>query len=233
MLNHSHLYSFDISIIVEEEDDKPPYCLFASIHLTELTDPKEIWARGMSLLSLYNGLCNLYINPTNGDYPSDLKLNNLYSIKSNHDLTPVNTHEIVQTHPFSTSIPQLNNSDVKSNPLSYYLNLAKTEKDVLNILLQLGNGLDWINLYSILDSLKTFSKIVNRKHFNVIVKNSGYTLADIKAFTGTANNYGLIGVSARHGFMTNPPPAITMSLRESQKLILELCKSYLANTHPK
>ena len=51
-------------------------------------------------------------------------------------------------------------------------------------------------------------------------------MKEIKAFTGTANNYGILGVNARHGELGFGIPKKTLDLIEAQFLVLDLCNSY-------
>lgn len=231
-LSHSNLYGHDICIVCEEEDDRPPYCLFTSPHLSSLNNPEEIWARALTLLSLYNGVANLYCT-INNDYDdtSNQKLVNMFIWDKFIDITPQNKFDIAQSYPFDdTLILDTKFLSIK-NRFAYLINLSKTENDVLHILLQLGNGLEWINLYSIFDSIRTYSKKVNKNHFKNILTDSGYSETDIHAFTGTVNNYGILGVKARHGELGFGVPQKTLNIKESQILILSICKSYMKLTY--
>lgn len=230
VLSNSSLLGLDVSIVCEEEDDRPPHCSFTSPHLTSLSDPTEIWARALSLISLYNGATNLNFNPnTYADTISNIKLTRLYIWETAEDITPQNTEGIVQKFPFCNDVlnGDARNKLIPKDNLTHSIYLARKEEDIRNLLLQLGNGLDWINLYSILDSVKTYSK----KNYNKVLKGAKVTVENVKAFTGTANNYGLIGVSARHGHLAYAIPSKIMTLKESQTLVLALINSYLKLTH--
>ncbi|MBI1836200.1 MAG: hypothetical protein HYR91_02935 [Flavobacteriia bacterium] len=71
----------------------------------------------------------------------------------------------------------------------------------------------------------------SRKYFDIVLKSCNYTRKDVSAFTGVANHFGLIGVLSRHGELKKGIPKDQMSLRESQILILSLCKSFLKSTY--
>lgn len=79
LYSDSRIQSRDFVIITEEEDDKPPYYFMSSPHLNSLNSPEEVWMRGLALLALYNGACNLLYNPMN-EYNSisSLKLQRLF-----------------------------------------------------------------------------------------------------------------------------------------------------------
>lgn len=228
VLSDSYKYGHDLSIVSIEEDDRPPYCYFTSPHLSNLDEPKEIWGRALSLINLYNGASNLNFNPENeiADI-SDLKIVKMFIWENYKDITPFDKDDIIQSYAFDNKVILDEKVLSKTNRNAYLINLAKSKKDILYILLQLGNGLTWINLYSIYDSIKTFSYEIDEKHFESVVTNSGNSIADLKAFTGTANNFGFLGVDARHGELGYGTPKKTLTLKESQKLIISLCNSYI------
>ena len=229
VLNASYAYGHDIAIVREEDDGMNPYCFFTSPHLTNLTDPKEIWARGISLLSLFRGATNLfYYNPLNdSDHLLKIELIELFDWGTNSNTTPHNTYDISQNYPFDDSLLDWYDIMVESNPIAKSIFISKSNDDILNLLLQLGNGWNWINLYSILDSLKTYCATQGKDSFVNILNESGHDESDISAFTGTANNYGLIGVAARHGVKGWTKPKRIVDLKEAQCIIGNLCRSYL------
>ena len=110
IFSKSNEYGHDICI-VREEDDKTPFCYFTSPHLSSLTEPKEIWSRALSLMSLYNGVENLFYNPLlEFSLVSNQKLTEMYIWKTNNKITPYNYEEIAQSFPFDSNL----NLDVKN-----------------------------------------------------------------------------------------------------------------------
>ena len=199
VLSDSYKYGHDLSIVSIEEDDRPPYCYFTSPHLSKLEEPKEIWARALSLITLYNGVSNLNFNPENEiDDISDLKIVKMLIWENHIDITPFDKNDIIESYAFDTKLILDEKRLFKTNRNAYLINLAKSKKDILYILRQLGNGLNWKNLYSIYDTVKTYSIDINNEFFETVVTNSGFTTTDLNAFTGTANNFGILGVDARH-----------------------------------
>lgn len=159
----------------------------------------------------------------------------MYIWEIEKEITPRDYQQIAQTgktFQFDNSLNLDKKKLSKKNIITYLIHLSKTENDILHLLLQLGNGLDWINLYSIYNSVKTYSKGINKNHFNNVLSDSGHTASEVHAFTGTVNNYGILGIKARHGHLGWGTPQNIVSLKESQKLITNLCKSYLKLTHP-
>lgn len=233
--SHSEMLGIDFSIIRLEEDDKPSEFYFTSDHINSLNDPLLIWARGLFLLSLYKGAYHLGINPL-GEYEMESRLQfiRLLDWKTWKNITPFNPHLIVPYASFD--------EDYSARPLHPYgkpeiwriTNLvfhSRSKTDVRTILMQLGNGLDWINLYSILDSVKTFSKKISKKHYNKVLTRAGFTQKGEKKFTGTANNFGLLSTRARHGHLNYTIPSETMNLKEAQDFVIRICNSYLYESH--
>lgn len=240
LLSQSYQDNGDIIVVRDDEDDKPPNCFLTSPHLTELKSPLEIWARALALLQIYNGSNNLVYNP-NREYENyeAQKITDLYIWDKYVKITPKDTFDILPFKPFDDKLIDfplnkiIDPKDklgilkvVKSNRRTHAIYLSKSNDDVRNLLLQLGNGLDWINLYCILDTIKYYSKLINNKFYENILTNANLTNEDVKAFTGTVNNFGLIGLSARHGNLGWSTPARTANLKESRTIILKLVNSY-------
>ena len=244
LLSQSYTNSGDIMVVREDEDNKPPYCSLSSPHLTELEKPVEVWARALALLNIYNGSNNLIYNPHgNFDTYAIQNITGLYIWKTNTNITPNNSIEILPSKPFDINLidyPLDKTTDpnddlgklrmVKSDNRTHAIYLAKTNDDVKYLLLQLGNGLDWINLYCILDTIKYYTDSATGLYQSILTDCS-LTTSDIKAFTGTANNFGLIGISARHGNLGWSTPSRTVDLKEGQSIILKLVNSYLKLKH--
>ena len=244
LLSQSYCFDGDIIVLRLEEDDKPPFCMITSPHLSSLDNPTEIWARSLSLINLYNGSNNLFYNPNSGIDYYNQKITGLYIWETDRDITPNNTIDIIPSEHFDTNLIDYplnkisnpkdkigNMAKIKSDKRTFAIYLAKSNLDVKNLLLQLGQGLEWINLYCILDTVKFYSKLKRNTFFNDILIDSKLTQVDVKAFSGTANNFGLIGFSARHGNMGWTTPVNTVDLKEGQNIILSLTKSYLKLAH--
>lgn len=234
VVSASKRYGHDASI-VDDEHDFGPYCFFTSPHLSNLSDPKEIWARGLFLSSIYNGATNLYyFHPlVESSFQFRIELIELFDWETDENITPVKTYDIEPSISFDTSLLTWHSDLINLNPVAKSMYFAKSNDDVLTLLLQFGNGLEWINLFAILDSIKTFSSQFRDKFYTEVLEHTGYTESDVSAFTGTVNNFKLIGVSARHGLKEKGQgiPNKTYTLAESQNLILSLGNSYLWLRH--
>ncbi len=221
--SHESMNSEEFSIVSIEEDDMPPQYFFFSEYLTDVEDRNEIWGKGLFLLNLYNGAVN--INLVNHDWDSQVKFTRLHNWVTHENLTPTKTQDILPINPFPDNLVTDANEKTKlkkSHFIAYSAFLSKSEKDVQSLLLLAGNKLNWITLYAIYDTLKYYSQ-----QFDNLTTKCGYTQNDIKAFTGTANNFGLLGINARHGELGWGKPTKTMNLQDAKKLILKMAKQYI------
>lgn len=221
--SHDSLNNDEFSIVALEEDDMPPQYFFFSEYLTQLTDRNEIWGKGLFLLNLYNGAVN--INLVNHDWDSQVSFRGLTNWVTRENLTPVNSADILPINPFPTNPITDNAKKAKlknAHFITYSTFLSKSEKDVQSLLLLSGNKLNWITLYAIYDTLKFYSQ-----DFHALITECGYTNNDIKAFTGTANNFGLLGINSRHGELGWGIPTNTMNIQDAKKLILTMTKNYI------
>ena len=231
-----HFDGPDYFIVKHDEDERPPTYSFGSPHLNSLVEPSEIWARGMGLRSLVNGALNLDFNPTNYFFSSSnlLTFSNLYIAKEDRDITPRAYYEIPQSYPYcSVYIQKAFPQDAQ--PVGVRAKAifeSRSNEKIRTLLLQLGNGLDWVNLYSILDTVQTFCKQAGTKEFSKVLKKCSLTDDDVGAFTGTVNNYGVLGVSARHGITKNTkPPKRIATISESQSIVIQIANAYLEMHH--
>lgn len=219
----------DVSIVKLEQDGMAPEFYFTSKHLDDLKDPAEIWAKGLYLLSLYKGAFNIcsYDPFSKYDFENRLSFHRLYIWGEPHNITPRDTHLIVPEDPFTEdkiNTPLLPFEPPDSHFINNSIYKSRKEMKIRNLLLQFGNGLSWVNLYAILDSLETYC---SKNKFSEILSNSGVSKSDLNAFTGVANNFGLLGVIARHGDKQFEEPKKKINLKESQVLILKITLEYL------
>lgn len=222
--SHYDLGSNEISIVEDEDDNRPPEYFFTSEYLTPLTDKEEIWAKGLFLLKLYNGAVN--IDEVNHDWDSSVAFHRLMNWTTYEDLTPAEAHRILPLNPFPSSLVTDETEKEKCKQgrfIKYSIFLSKSEDDVRSLLLLAGNTLNFVTLYAIYDTLNFYLD----KNWDEFVVECGYTKKLIKAFTATANNFGLLGINARHGEKGWGTPTDTLSLEKSKKMILCLTKRYI------
>lgn len=103
--------------------------------------------------------------------------------------------------------------------------LARFDSPSRALLQFLGfNGPTWITLYGLLDFMK------NAGMSDADVANAaGSSVTQLKKFTGTANNFTVLGPFCRHGPKGWIPPANPMTLEDAAKLILPAAKRHLKN----
>ncbi|MFF5382595.1 hypothetical protein [Pedobacter suwonensis] len=223
-------YSPEMTFPEYTDDDKPSYYTFTSEHLNELTDAQEVWARGKFLLAMFKGAHIITYEPVLDNYrAANLNLIRLY--RGDSDITPSNSIHIVPSRTFGTlnTIPLANADEwIANNPVSGMIQAAVNDEKAQNILLQIGFGIDWINLYAILDSIKFYA---GQQGFKDILRVAGYTEKQVKAFKGTVNNFGLLSVDSRHGDLGRGIPNDTMDLIEARSLILALARGYFNVIH--
>lgn len=96
--------------------------------------------------------------------------------------------------------------------------------DAQDALRLLGTGpLDWVNLYRILDYVRSaFGGIDGIEKAGLAAK------SDLKRFTHTANSKTAAGDDARHGPTAQAPPKNPMTLDEARTLIRSILKGWLA-----
>lgn len=226
----SQFYSPEMTFLEYTDDDKPSYYTFTSEHLDELTDPQQIWARGKFLLAMFKGAHITTYEPVLGNYrAANLNLTGLFL--GNLDITPSNSVFIVPSRTFGTlnAIPLANAENwIANNPVSGMIQAAVSDQKAQNILLQIGFGIDWVNLYAILDSIKFYA---GEQGFKDVLRVAGYTTEQVKAFKGTVNNFGLLSVGSRHGDLGRGIPNNTMDLIEARSLILGLARGYFNVIH--
>jgi hypothetical protein len=210
----NYIYNLSIynlnDVCIIEEPDGLTY-LFSSIHLNDVENPQEALKKAYQLTALIDGVS--YLIHENKDEYSPIKLSRIINNETNEsfccDAIPINNIFDVN---FS-----INNNIEPNNVIAVLISLAKTEKFILNLLIFFSQGITYINLYKALDEMKSFLKNNNRT-----TKELGFRDCDISKFKHTANNYEVIGTSARHGTQGNTPPSNTFSLKESKKLITDI-----------
>ena len=221
-----HLPNNDISLLNISDDHIGQRFIFSSVHLNDLHDPDEVYSRGMSLKMLYVGAHNLFYDPLfhfMGDCGFDFK--GLYYSENDIDVTPANVEHLSPSYPFSRTVllkDFKNCPNPYTSPVSALVYLARTNEDVMILLKQLSVGMSWINLYSILDSVKFFFGGKEK-----MKKAAKITDTHLKSFCGTANNHGVLGTNARHGISGYLRPSKVMSLKEARMLIIRICRSYI------
>jgi hypothetical protein len=231
--SQSNKINADINVEVQYDQNDVANYFLTSPHLNMVEEPLEIWETAISLLKIYNGSNLLFYekSPNEGqdNYSSLLQeVKDIYSDKDERIIPiKVKTWDIEYSKtPF--------NKNVIINPIApnftrnYLIRLSTTEIDVFNLLLLLSNGLDWVSLYCLRDTVNYYSREISEAFFKQVNKDANVSSKKYNAFGNTADSFGLIGLSARHGVIKKSTNKLEiLTLAESRSIILSLVKSYL------
>lgn len=230
--NARSVISNHLSLLIEEDDDRPPHYSITSLHLNNLNNPEEVWQKGLALSTLYNGISRLiYFNPLENISICEKVIITDVFLKDDSNYSNITKNDFFQLPPLYPFDKSLNFKDLQIANESKHifvdlLNLSIKDEKIYNLLLQLGVSLDWINLYSILDTIKYLTN-----DFNKLVYLSNYKPNDIDLFTHTSNNFGLLSYFARHGQKGWTQPAKNMNLSTAQDIILKLSTAFFSENH--
>lgn len=230
---------FDNLTLIEFEDfkiqddhlsDFSKYIFVPSI-LDDENDVSQICGKSNFLLKILEGIFYLLNNKKEN---SNIKLNlnsiNLFNWEEEKLIIDIEKN----FKNFLVRIENKNNNfsfkiaeELKNNNLFlYYYYISKHDKSIENLMLLFAYNLDYIYLYNVYDCLKT---IIKKKRFNQFCKINGFSEKDIKRFTATANNYGVIGINSRHGNMNYKLPQATMNIDEAKNMFIKLTNYCLEN----
>lgn len=200
-----HFMSVDVAILVEHEDDRPPYYDFSSPHLNGLTG-SQARQRANELLVLFNGTmrANFGANFRN------------FTIGGGRDL--LSRGPILDDYRDTKPLPAFPD-DVED--LRYYrshweldqtgkeLFLSRIDGHLRYIFLTLGReDLTFSSLYKVMETMKDYLEAKGSKNWKTDLAALGNkTAGDIGDFTYTANKFGVAGYSARHGIDSSFKPA--------------------------
>jgi hypothetical protein len=207
----------DIRIYGVYEDDRPTDYIWSSIHLNEFTDEKMIYERASALNAVFDGA--MYVDIGTSYEPFWNRhvafLDNGWAI-TNFEPNPL-VEPFWQEYVDSTPKPP-------DDFVSKIIHKSRYDKSIREILLFLGvNGLSWISLYAVLDTIK--SEGWNDK---AIIAKKVATAAELNLFGHTANNVAAIGPFARHGNKGQSPPDNPMPHKAAKELILRILKKFIA-----
>lgn len=211
----------DVAIISESEDERLDEFFFTSLHFNDLADAAAVEDRASALKAIFDGA--LYVIGRSG---ADIKLGTLYQYPGEHRVTrPVSVD--VLASPFSAthlSMKIIAQADTPNDhPVARMIFQCRTDDACREILMFIGvNGITWISLYAALDTIK-----YHGWNEDTIVANTSITKNDLGAFTGTANNVGLIGPLARHGERGWRTPSRTMKLDEASEMMRQVIGAFL------
>jgi hypothetical protein len=200
-----HFMSVDVVILVEHEDDRPPYYDFSSPHLNGLTG-SQARQRANELLILFNGTMRAYFGADFHDF----------TIGEGRDLLSrgpiVNDYRDTEPLPaFPDDVEDLRyyRSHWELDKTGQELFLSRTDGHLRYIFLTLGReGLTFSSLYKVMETMKDYLEANGSKNWKADLAALGKkTASDIGDFTYTANQFGVAGYNARHGMDRTFKPA--------------------------
>ena len=227
--NLDRMNSPHFSIFQDSDDHQAEQFYLRSNHFKGVDDAQQIYSSICGLIQLVNGASALHWGFNDYIRRGSIKLDNLYfsteESPSDSDWTSARfSGEILPSNPF---IGESNTSRLL-NPFNSattgYIELCIENEDIFNILRQISIGLDWRNLYCIWDTVCHYSGGVKK-----IIKDLKLDEKKIKAFTGTVNNFGVLGLEARHGVMGWKIPKYTVNHEQAVTIVNDVVVKYLKN----
>jgi hypothetical protein len=189
------------------EDDFGFYYRFTTICFENITEPDKVYADGIQLIQLLNGILFL----TYEDESQIKGLNDLY--KDGDKRTIYNKSPVSGT--FNIASYKVSTIKQAGYPIADLLQIAKQNQDVLDLLYILGEEITYHKLYMVYETLKSLAG--GTEEFEADI---GTELKkQIKALTFVTNNFETIGTQARHRNYKFDTPENPMSLDDAKKLI--------------
>lgn len=121
----------------------------------------------------------------------------------------------------------------KQDFVAYAIYVSKFNRFVCSLLLLASQKHSFISLYAMLDTIEASivdptiterkaAKARRQQKLDFLLAEAELSEDDINAFTGTANNFGLLGLQSRHGDLGWGQPKNTVDLDTATKQILRL-----------
>jgi hypothetical protein len=227
--NLDRMNSPHFSIFQDSDDHQAEQFFLRSSHFKDIEYYQQIYSSISGLIQLINGASAIQWGFNDYIRRGSIKLDELYfsteEFPSDSDWTSARVSgEVLPSNPFigKPSDSRLLNPFISNT--TGYIELCIEHEDVFNLLRQISIGFDWRNLYCIWDTVCHYSGGAKR-----IIKDLKLNEKKIKAFTGTANNFGVLGLDARHGVMGWKIPKNTVNHDEAISIINEIVMKYLKN----
>ncbi|HDS2562305.1 TPA: hypothetical protein QHU55_004680 [Klebsiella aerogenes] len=233
---------------ISDESDSDIGCndlhVLTSPHINSLTDEKEVTRKLKGLLMLINGALSISFGFEQFERFGPLGIDASEGISLSH-VTNIESLDIEQSSPFASGVDMKLATNAQEYSKLVYV--ASQRYDVRVILGMCSMRHDWVNLYRLWDTLSHFisEEYSNDNAFIPDIKKTkpqtkdlvsalcGIPLADISAFTATANSFELLGLASRHGIGgtgSGGNPQKTMNRSEAMKFIWTICQRYLRRT---
>lgn len=221
-MSSPHFCVFDNS-----DDHQAEQFFLSSSHFKGNSSREQVYSAVSGLIQLINGASAIQWGFNDYISRGGISLDRLYSTTEEQpresDWSPVNmSGTIPPSNPFIGDAYKSKLINPYRNITTAYIELCLEHEDVFTLLRQISVGFDWRNLYCIWDTICHYC----RGSKNAI-SDLKLDAKRIKAFTGTANNFGVLGLEARHGVMGWKIPKNTVDKNEAIEIINEVVNKYL------
>lgn len=231
----------DFNFQQDHKSEDPTDLIFIPYFPDNTDTALEVYAKSKYLAMLIGGSFNIATHEKGSSL--DITLDWLINWEKEERVQIVDPAEIIPVNPYSHPEPFDLNKAIeyrKEDFVKYAIYLSKYDRFVSSLLLLASQKHSFISLYALLDTIETKTKFPlvedkklakekREQRMTYILEKSEINADSIKAFTGTANNYGMLGLQSRHGDMGCGEPAKTMDLETSTKMILKL--AYFTTYH--
>lgn len=222
--------SVDIALIPDHEDDKPTVFEFTSSHLNDL-EPSSAKYRANELIKLLNGLVSLTHNYDH----------RVFAIRDGRDLwthRPILVMEenLAPTSVFPGDIESVKHIECQkpTGIINRCLFLSRYNLSLEIMFRIVGHyGFTFESLSKILDSIVygLESKGMNPKDkLDILAALGNRSENELEDFTYTANNFGVIGIEARHGPTSKFTESLkrqALTLKQSKEIVSCVARGYI------
>mgnify|MGYP000709407578 CR=1 FL=1 len=227
--NLDRMNSPHFSVFQDSEDHLAEQFFLRSNHFKGVEDPQQIYSSTIGLIQLINGASAIHWGFNDYIRRGHVKFDELYfsteEYPSDADWTSARVSgEILPSNPFIGKASTSKWLNPYNSATTGYIELCIEHEDIFILLRQISVGFDWRNLYCIWDTVCHYSGGVKK-----IIKDLGLDEKQVKAFTGTVNNFGVLGLEARHGVMGWKIPKNTVSHTEAIAIVNNVVVKYLKN----
>ncbi|MFV8462530.1 hypothetical protein ACNO7T_15345 [Vibrio campbellii] len=234
--NRQTLFNLDLNVTsphfriyreADEETGEDFYLQFP--HIKGNSDLNQVVPATKGLIELLNGSIAITNGFNHHANLGGIEVDALFSSPS-IDSTRWNKQQYLESLPSSNPfIGQEDTSKILepfNSKVSAYIEMCQKYQDVYILLRQASASLDWRNLYCIWDTICHYGG--GQKN---VISDLSLNANEISAFTGSANSYGLLGISARHGVKGWAVPTNTVTLEQARDIIHDVVVKYLAHKY--
>ncbi len=215
-------------IIFDDSDDHQSEQFFLrSSHFNGNESGQAVFSAASGLVQLINGASAIHWGFNNYIRRGSISIDGIYSTNKqaprDYDWSNVSiSKQVAPSNPFIGIESRSRNGNPYRSATTGYIQLCLDNDDVFHLLRQISVGFDWRNLYCIWDTVAHYCGGSKQ-----IIKHLDLNENEIKAFTGTANSFGVLGLEARHGVMGWGVPQNTVTKEEAVDIINNVVKKYL------